>query len=94
MLTDLNLSGNNIGGETGYIKASEVEGESKEGGAKVIYQGREMVVSKGVDSAGAREWARQARLKRSAGGQACSNRLMQNLNDCTSTTRQSLVMSF
>ncbi|EOD35777.1 hypothetical protein EMIHUDRAFT_467364 [Emiliania huxleyi CCMP1516] len=35
-------------GTTGWIKASEVEGESKEVGAKVIYQGREMVVSTGV----------------------------------------------
>ena len=52
MLTILDLSSNNIGGETGWIKASEVEGESKEVGAKVIYQGREMVVSKGVDSDG------------------------------------------
>ena len=31
--------------ETGYIKATEVEGESKEAGAKVSYKGREMVVS-------------------------------------------------
>ncbi|EOD22412.1 hypothetical protein EMIHUDRAFT_255107 [Emiliania huxleyi CCMP1516] len=52
VLTDLNLSGNNINGETDYINASEVEGESKEVGAKVIYQGREMVVSVGVDSDG------------------------------------------
>ena len=47
VLTDLNLSGNNIGGGTGWIKASEVEGESKEVGAKVIYKGCEMVVSVG-----------------------------------------------
>ena len=52
VLTNLDLSFNNIGGETDYIKASEVEGESKEVGAKVIYQGREMVVSVGVDSEG------------------------------------------
>ncbi|EOD35793.1 hypothetical protein EMIHUDRAFT_227352 [Emiliania huxleyi CCMP1516] len=52
VLTNLDLSGNNIGGETDYIKASEVEGESKEVGAKVVYQGREMVVSEGVDSDG------------------------------------------
>ena len=38
--------------ETGYVKASEVEGDSKEVGAKVIYQGREMVVSKGINSDG------------------------------------------
>ncbi|EOD11632.1 hypothetical protein EMIHUDRAFT_214494 [Emiliania huxleyi CCMP1516] len=52
VLKTLNLESNNIGGETGYIEASEVEGESKEVGAKVIYQGREMVVSVGVDSDG------------------------------------------
>ena len=34
------------------MKASEVQGESKEVGSKVFYQGREMVVSKGVDSDG------------------------------------------
>jgi len=52
VLNTLNLSRNNIGGGTGWIKASEVEGESKEVGAKVIYQGREMVVSVGVDKDG------------------------------------------
>ena len=63
VLTDLNLQSNNIGGGTGWIKASEVEGESKEVGAKVIYQGREMVVSKGVDSDGDLEWSMQSMLK-------------------------------
>ena len=43
VLTNLNLMHNNIGGVTDYIKASEVEGESKEVGAKVIYEGREML---------------------------------------------------
>ena len=38
--------------ETGYIKASEVEGDSKEVGSKVFYNGREMVVTKGVDKDG------------------------------------------
>ena len=38
--------------ETGYVKATEVEGDSKEVGAKVMYQGREMIVSKGVDRNG------------------------------------------
>jgi len=52
VLTEVNLSDNNLGGETDYIKASEVEGESKEVGDKVIYEGREMIVSKGVDSDG------------------------------------------
>ena len=50
VLTNLYLPGNNIGG-TDYIEASEVEGESKEVGAKVVYQGREMVVIKCVDYA-------------------------------------------
>ena len=31
--------------ETDYVKASEVQGESKEVGSKVFYNGREMVVS-------------------------------------------------
>ena len=39
-------------GETGYVKASEVQGDSEEVGATVTYQGREMVVSKGVDRKG------------------------------------------
>ena len=34
------------------MKATEVQGESKEVGAKVIYQGREMTVSKGIDNDG------------------------------------------
>ena len=34
------------------MKATEVQGASKEVGAKVIYQGREMTVSKGIDSDG------------------------------------------
>ena len=46
------LADNNLVGKTGYIKQSQVQGDSKEVGAKVIYQGREMVVSKGVDSDG------------------------------------------
>ena len=37
---------------TGYVKASEVEGDSEEEGAKVRYQGREMVVSQGVEDDG------------------------------------------
>ena len=41
-----------MGNETHYVKASEVEGGSKEVGATVAYQGREMVVSEGVDDDG------------------------------------------
>ena len=32
------------------MNATEVQGASKEVGAKVVYQGREMIVSEGVDS--------------------------------------------
>ena len=34
------------------MKATEVQGVSNEVGAKVVYQGREMIVSKGVDRDG------------------------------------------
>ena len=34
------------------MKATEVQGASKEVGAKVVYQGREMIVRQGVDSDG------------------------------------------
>ena len=46
------LQSNNLASETGYVNATEVQGESKEVGAKVIYQGREMTVSKGIDNDG------------------------------------------
>ena len=46
------LAGNNLAGETGYIKKSEVQGSSFEVGAKVTYQGREMTVSKAPDVSG------------------------------------------
>ena len=51
MLKNLDLSSNNLVGETAYIKATKVQGDSKEVGAKVTYQGREMTV-KGIDSDG------------------------------------------
>ena len=51
VLTTLNLSSNYLGSER-YVKASKVEGESKKVGDKVIYEGREMTVSKGVDKDG------------------------------------------
>jgi len=38
--------------ETSYVKATEVQGESMEVGAKVMYKGREMTVSKAVDRDG------------------------------------------
>ena len=48
------LASNNLTAvtETGCVEAREVEGESKEVGDTVIYQGREMVVSRGVDGDG------------------------------------------
>ena len=46
------LASNNLAGETGYIKTSEVQGSSFEVGAKVTYEGREMTVSKSPDSDG------------------------------------------
>ena len=46
------LAGNNLAGETGYIKTSEVQGSSFEVGAKVTYEGREMTVSMAPDSDG------------------------------------------
>ena len=46
------LQSNSLASETDYVEATEVQGESKEVGAKVIYQGREMTVSKGIDSDG------------------------------------------
>jgi len=52
VLTNLNLSSNNLAGKTEYINASEVEGDSKEVGATVMYQGREMTVSQGIDDDG------------------------------------------
>jgi Ran GTPase-activating protein (RanGAP) involved in mRNA processing and transport len=41
----LSLKGNNLAGETGYVKKIKVQGSSFEVGAKVIYLGREMTVS-------------------------------------------------
>ena len=52
-LTSVDLSNNNLGdGETGYVKARDVQGSSFNVGDKVVYQRREMVVSKGKDSDG------------------------------------------
>ena len=46
------ISNTNLAGETGWVNPTEVQGASKEVGAKVVYQGREMIVSKGVDRYG------------------------------------------
>ena len=53
-LTSLNLSSNNLCSvtETGYIKASQVQGSSFNEGDKVVYQGKEMIVSKAKDTDG------------------------------------------
>ena len=50
-LTELNLASNSLG-ETGYVKVSNVQGSSFNKGDKVIYQGCELVISKGKDSDG------------------------------------------
>jgi hypothetical protein len=53
-LTSLNLSSNNLCSvtETGYIKASQVQGSSFNEGDKVVYLGKEMIVSKAIDRDG------------------------------------------
>ena len=53
-LTSLNLSSNNLCSvtETGYIKASQVLGSSFNEGDKVVYLGKEMIVSKSIDRDG------------------------------------------
>ena len=51
-LTSLNLAENNLGGETGYVKATKVQGTSFNVGDKVVYEGREMIVSAGKDRDG------------------------------------------
>ena len=51
-LTSLDLASNNLGGETGYVKASKVQGKSFNIGDEVIYEGRKMIVSKGKDRDG------------------------------------------
>jgi len=51
-LRDLNLASNHLAGETGYVKATKVQGSSFHVGDKVLYEGREMVVSMGKDSDG------------------------------------------
>ena len=48
----MNLASNNLGGETGYVKASKVQGTSFNVGDEVIYEGCKMIVSKGKDSDG------------------------------------------
>ena len=49
------LASNQLAGgvETGYVKKSKVQGESFEIGAKVMYEGRRMIVTQAPDSRGA-----------------------------------------
>ena len=53
-LTSLDLSSNSLCSvtETGYIKASKVQGASFNVGDKVMYEGKEMIVSRAKDSDG------------------------------------------
>ena len=51
-LTNLNLSSNNLAGETGFIKAAEVQDSSFNVGDQVTYQGREMTISMAENSDG------------------------------------------
>ena len=51
-VTSIDLSSNNLARETDYIKASKVQGTSFNVGDKVVYQGREMTISKGKDRDG------------------------------------------
>jgi Ran GTPase-activating protein (RanGAP) involved in mRNA processing and transport len=52
VLKSLDISDNNLVGMTDSIEAEEVHGDSKEVGAKVTYQGREMTVINGIDRDG------------------------------------------
>ena len=53
-LTSIGLSSNHLTGvtETGYVKASEVQGSSFNVGDEVTYNGQKMIVSQGKDSDG------------------------------------------
>ena len=44
-LMSLNLASNNLGDGTIYVKATKVQGDSFNQGDKVIYQGREMIIT-------------------------------------------------
>ena len=46
------MAGNHIVSETDYVKKDKVIGSSYEVGAKVTYEGREMIVSQAPDSDG------------------------------------------
>ena len=46
------LANNSLAVETGYVNKDKVQGESFEVGVKVMYNGRQMTVSKAPDSDG------------------------------------------
>ncbi|EOD40942.1 hypothetical protein EMIHUDRAFT_259973, partial [Emiliania huxleyi CCMP1516] len=54
-LTTLDLSSSGICQVTDYVDATKVSGESKEVGAEVVYQGRELIVSEAKDFTEKRE---------------------------------------
>jgi len=51
-LTSIDLASNNMVSETGHVWMGEVQGESYDVGAKVMYNGRQMTVSQAPDSGG------------------------------------------
>ena len=51
-ICQVNLAENNLCGETGYVKATEVQGSSFNVRDEVIYKGQKMVISRGKDSDG------------------------------------------
>ena len=52
MVTTLDLSSNNLGGQSSYIKKSKLSGETFKLGDRVLWMGREVVVSVEEDSDG------------------------------------------
>ena len=77
-LTSVNLSSNNLAGETGYVKADRVQGTSLEVGDKVTYEGREMIVSKGKDIDGD--------IRMIDGGQSCVKAIAEAIRVTASLT--------
>ena len=74
-LTSIDLSSNNLAGETSYVKATQVQGTSFEVGDKVTYEGREMIVSKGKDRDGEIKMIDLSGVKALADGIAVSGSL-------------------
>ena len=78
-LTSIDLSSNNLAGETGYVKANQVQGSSFEVGDKVTYKGLEMIISKGKDHYGDIKMIDLSGVKALADGIAVSRSLTQVL---------------